>query len=250
MPARKNSITLVLILIVAAACLLLPASHARTPDDNPAKRWEKDIQRFEAWDAQNAWPQAPILFAGSSTIRMWQTRDAFPDLPVINRGFGGSQIPEVNYYLDRVVLKYAPSVIVFYCGDNDVASGSAPEKVLNDYKTFVARVHTALPKTQIIFLTIKPSGSRWHLWPTMNEANNLIRQFTETNERLHFVDLAQCLLKNGQPDDALFLPDRLHLNPAGYDRWNERLAPILQKTIEKKLTCPLHNPDGPSIATP
>ena len=217
-----------LVRAVIAVLAVAGASGSEKPQPpNPESRWEKDIQRFEAWDAQNTWPEKGILFAGSSSIRMWKTRESFSDLPVINRGFGGSQIPDVLYYFDRIILKYRPAVIVFYCGDNDVAAGHKAERVVGDWRTFVDKVHRALPRTRIIYLGIKPSGARWTLWPEMSRANDLIRQHCSRDKRLHYVDTAVPLFKDGFPDDSLFLKDRLHLNAAGYARWTDALRPIL-----------------------
>src|SRR3954466_1318356 len=97
---------------------------AQTGSKKPAgpSRFETEIAAFEIWDHQNAVPQNCILFVGSSTIRLWQTADAFPEFPVINRGFGGSTIPDVSYFADRIVFKYKPHTIVFYAGDNDIAA--------------------------------------------------------------------------------------------------------------------------------
>src|SRR5215212_8651845 len=91
------------------------ASHAAKKPTGAA-RFETEIAAFEKWDHQNAVPQNGILFVGSSTIRLWQTADAFPTLPVINRGFGGSTIPDVLHFAERVVFKYKPRTIVFYAG--------------------------------------------------------------------------------------------------------------------------------------
>src|SRR3954465_15809073 len=126
-------------------------------------RFETEIAAFEKWDHQNAVPQNCILFVGSSTIRLWQTADAFPELPVVNRGFGGSTIPDVNHFADRIVFKYKPRRIVFYAGDNDLAAGRTPDRVFSDFQTFLVSAHEHLPNAQIIFLAIKPSIARWKL---------------------------------------------------------------------------------------
>src|SRR3954462_9550686 len=141
-------------------------SATKTSADAPP-RFESEITAFEAHDHKNAPPINPILFVGSSTIRLWQTADAFPDLPVINRGFGGSTIDDVNHYADRIVFKYKPHVIVFYSGDNDLAAGRTPERVFNDFVTFANSVHERLPDTRLIYLAIKPSIDRWKLWRQM-----------------------------------------------------------------------------------
>ena len=151
------------------------AGEVADPDPN---RFGKDIESFVAWDSKNAVPADPILFVGSSSIRMWKTRESFPDLPVINRGFGGSHISDVIHFTDRIVLPYAPKLIVFYAGDNDMAGGKSAARVLCDYRRFVELVHVRLPDTSIIFIPIKPSGSRWSLWPEMTKANGLIEAFS------------------------------------------------------------------------
>ncbi|RME10337.1 MAG: hypothetical protein D6816_03460, partial [Bacteroidetes bacterium] len=85
-------------------------------------RFEEEIKAFEEADKKSMPPAGAILFVGSSSIRMWPSLDsAFAPLPVIQRGFGGSTIPEVLHYADRIVWKYQPKVIVFYCGENDIA---------------------------------------------------------------------------------------------------------------------------------
>lgn len=214
------------------------AAGARVADPDP-NRFSEQIESFEEWDSKNAVPARPVLFMGSSSIRLWRTRESFPDLPVINRGFGGSHISDVIHFADRIVLPYRPEVIVFYAGDNDVAGGKSPLRVFGDYCRFVALVHAAMPETRFVFITIKPSGRRWSLWPDMKKANDLIRSFSQGNERLFFADLATPLLGgDGRPMGRLFLDDRLHLNVQGYAAWTRALRPVLEKALERREQAP------------
>ena len=225
---RTTTITWLGICIAAA---LSPARATEVADPDP-KRFAEQIDSFLTWDSKNAVPTEPILFVGSSSIRGWKTRESFPDLPVINRGFGGSHISDVVHFADRIVLPYQPRLIVLYAGDNDVAGGKSAAQVLCDYRRFVELVHAKLPDTRIIFLTIKPSGRRWSLWPQMNEANELIRSFSAQSGRLFFADLAAPLIgDDGRPDDALFLGDRLHLNAKGYRAWTRALRPVIRRAL-------------------
>jgi len=211
--------------------MLSPAHAADVADPDP-NRFAKQIDTFTAWDSQNAVPAEPILFVGSSSTRLWKTRQSFPDLPVINRGFGGSHISDVIHFTDRIVLPYKPKLIILYAGDNDVAGGKSAAQVLCDYRRFVELVHAELPATRIIFLTIKPSNSRWSLWPEMNKANNLIRSFSDKSGRLFFADLGTPLLgDDGKPDDGFFLDDRLHLNAKGYRVWTKALRPVIRQAL-------------------
>ncbi len=220
------------ILWIFAGIVLVSAASGAAPSDPDPNRFAKEIEAFEEWDSKNAPPAEPILFVGSSSIRMWRTAEGFPDLPVINRGFGGSRVSDVLHFVDRIVLPYKPKVIVFYAGDNDIAGKKSAQRVLEDYRKFVMRVRGELPEVRFIFVTIKPSGQRWELWPEMHEANELIRTFSETDDRLFFADLGTPLLDGeGKPDDGFFLDDRLHLNAKGYVAWNKALAPVLRRAL-------------------
>jgi lysophospholipase L1-like esterase len=223
----------VLLLVVLSTIAGASANEARVdPDPN---RFAGEIKAFAEWDSKNAVPAEPVLFAGSSTARMWRTHESFPDLPVVNRGFGGSHISDVIHYTEQVVLPYKPKVIVFYAGDNDIAGGKSAQRVADDYRQFVTLVHAKLPAVRIIFISIKPSGQRWSLWPEANKANALIRDFCKQNERLFFADLATPLLDaDGKPKADLFLADQLHLNPQGYALWAKALRPILSEVLASR----------------
>ncbi|MGI8604991.1 MAG: GDSL-type esterase/lipase family protein [Verrucomicrobiales bacterium] len=197
----------------------------------PADKWEAEIAQLEARDRAHPPRIGGTVFAGSSSIRLWDLKKSFPDLDAVNVGFGGSTIADCTRYAPRLILPWKPNRIVFYSGDNDLFSGLAPEKVAADFKTFAATIHAALPACRIVVIGIKPSQSRWKLWPKAIEANRLIRAHCEADEkkRLHFVDIAPTLLgPDGHPRPELFRDDRLHLNDAGYEAWTKALEPILR----------------------
>ncbi len=196
----------------------------------PATRFESSIQKFEHQDKISPPCKNGILFTGSSSIRLWDTESSFPNRKTLNRGFGGSQISDVLYYFDRVVLKYEPSVIVFYCGDNDIADQKSPDRVFNDYKTFCEKVHAALPKTQIVYLPIKPSRARWKLWPLMSQTNQMIHEFSTQKKYLHYCDTVPAMLNSdGTPNNDYLIADGLHLNKTGYKIWTELVNKALDE---------------------
>ena len=206
--------------LLIIACGLAARVAEPVADPDPA-RFAAEIQAFADWDSKNATPRDAVLFVGSSSIRMWRSAESFPDLPVINRGFGGAHVSDVNHFVDQVALKYRPRVVVFYCGDNDIADGKSPEQVLADFKQFVATVQQRFPDTRIIYLPIKPSLLRWEKWPQMREANVLIRQLADKDAQVTYVDTATPMLgADGQPRKELFLGDGLHMNAAGYQLWS------------------------------
>ena len=214
-------------IIVIVALLGSASAAADTPDPDP-KRFATAIERFVAWDRQNSFPANAILFVGSSSIVNWPTAVAFPGNPSINRGFGGSELSDVNYYFEQVVRPYKPSTIVLYAGDNDIDAGKDAEQVFRDFKVFADRVRLELPETRVLFISIKPSIARWEKWPAMVDANKLVREYVADLPNLQYVDLAAPLLNDeGQPKDV-FVDDGLHLNESGYALWQQALAPYLQ----------------------
>ena len=205
------------------------ASAADPPAESPSSRWESTIAEFEAGDKQSPPKKDGVLFIGSSSIRKWDLDESFPGAGYLNRGFGGSQIADSTYFADRIVIPYAPKVVVLYAGDNDVAKGKSPEQVAADFSAFVAKVHGSLPKTKIVFIAIKPSVARWSLVEQMRRANGMIAKTCGENELLAFVDVDRPMLTDdGRPRGELFVKDGLHLSPAGYKLWNSLVAPYLK----------------------
>jgi len=195
----------------------------------PPSHWQHEIAAFIEHDRTNPPPQNAALFIGSSSIRLWSTlQEDFPGVPVINRGFGGSTIADSIHYVDKIVLPYHPHVIVMYAGDNDIAQGLMPSQVIDDFKTFAARVHRDLPDTTIIYLPIKPSVARASMWSDMRKVNAGIRAWAQTSSKVRYVDTASVMLDDkGQPRPELFLNDGLHMNASGYDLWTRVLKPVL-----------------------
>lgn len=228
-----------LVLFVSCSLYLLGTgiacaqSTTASKEKTDAAPFAGEIAAFEKWDRQNSAPVNAVLFVGSSSIRLWQTAESFPGLPVINRGFGGSQISNVNHYAQQIVVKYKPRLIVFYAGDNDIASGKSSQQVADDFATFVDLVRADLPEVTIIYLPIKPSLARWKMWPQMQKANQLIADRWQRDKHFEYVDTATPMLgDDGQPRSELFLDDGLHMNPAGYEVWNEELRPVLQNRLK------------------
>lgn len=226
--ALRSGIILVLLLLFSATGSGLLA-QTDTPD--PA-RFEQEIDAFANWDAKNSSPEDALLFVGSSSIGFWDSAEAFPGYPVINRGFGGSHITDVLYYFDRVIGRFDPSLIVFYCGENDIASGLDSDLVFNDFTELLTQIDEAFPDTDFLYVSIKPSNSRLEHTDRFEAFNKRVETFMKTQNRLHYIDLASPLIgDNGLPDDTFFVDDRLHLNSEGYRLWNEKIRTFLAENF-------------------
>jgi lysophospholipase L1-like esterase len=154
-------------------------------------------------------------------------------LPVLNRGFGGSQIHQVTHYADRIVWPYRPRAVVFYAGENDIAGvlfskKKTPREVRDAYKNFCQKIHSQLPEVPIYFISIKPPKARLKFWRAMQEANTLVEDLCASDHRLHFIDVVPAMLDaDRNPRRDVFTWDGVHLNQKGYAIWTSVVKPIL-----------------------
>ena len=195
----------------------------------PAK-WAASIDAFTRAEAANPPPRDAVLFVGSSSIVRWKSlaRD-FPEVRVVNRGFGGSELADSVHYLDRLVLPHQPRVVVLYAGENDLQAGATAEEVHARFQAFRQGLHAALPQTRLVFIAIKPSPSRAKIRERIDRANTLIAATCREDPRLAFADVVPPMLDAaGQPRAELFVADRLHLSEAGYAVWQPIVAPLLR----------------------
>ncbi len=200
-----------------------PAPAPQAARDDRARPWyEAEIEAFRSADQADPPPPGRVLFIGSSSVRMWTSlaHDMAP-APVLNRGFGGSKTAEVLEVFDRIVLPYEPSVIVYYCGDNDLGIDNHDwESAANGFIAFDRLARSIWPKVRVFNLPIKPSPARWGNWESMRKANDMVREYCEATPGATYLDTVTPMLgPDGTPDPSLFLQDGLHLNAAGYALW-------------------------------
>jgi len=193
------------------------AQHVYENTD-PPEWYENEIRIFEIMDRYNPPPDSAVLFTGSSTIRRWYNlaEDMYPHV-VINRGFGGSVMKELNQNIDRIVYPYRPSRIFVYEGDNDITRGTKPSAFLEECKAFISQCQQRLPGTEIIFLSIKPSPSRMKHWKRMERANQMLKDLCMTHKNVNFIDISTSMFKKpGALKNDIYADDGVHLNDKGY----------------------------------
>ena len=207
---------------------LLAAKGRAAEDSLSPLRFAKQIEAFARRDLESPPEEGVIVFVGSSSIRRWDLAKSFGDLNAVNRGFGGSQISDVLYYANEVVVKYKPKKVVFFCGGNDLNKGKPPRQVAADFETFTSLLFKQLPETELIVLALKPAPVRWSIVDKVRTTNDLLRAKAKTDKRITFLDGSfNLLLDDGKIREELYVEDRLHLNDDGYKLWADMLAPYL-----------------------
>jgi lysophospholipase L1-like esterase len=209
------------------ALLLLPALFRESRAADTSAQWAPAIAAFEAGDRAQPPPKHAVLFIGSSSIEHWKSVAAdFPEVPVINRGFGGSELPDSTYFADRIIAPYHPRAIVLYAGDNDLQAGHSPAQVRDAFAAFVQKARAVDREVPIAFVAIKPSVARKVLLPQIKQTNALIRSYASTQSNVTYLDVYTPMLgKDGQPRGDWFVADGLHMNGRGYALWISIIKP-------------------------
>lgn len=193
--------------------------------------FRKEIQEFKTIDQTKGIPAKPILFVGSSSFTKWQdVNDYFPGKTIINRGFGGSRLLDLNYYADDLLDPYNPRQIVIYCGENDIATDNpTAAEVFERLKTFFGKIRQKYPKVPVAYVSIKYSPSRKKFWSEVTEVNALIKDYLKTQKKAKYIDITKVMNDdNGKLRTDIFLEDRLHLKPEGYRLWTSVMKSYLK----------------------
>ena len=199
-------------------------------------RWETEILKFETPDQQENYPDNSIIFAGSSSIRLWNTlQDDMAPYPVIQRGYGGAKLSDFAVYAERILYPHKNSGIVLFIA-NDIAGtekDKTPREVLRLFKTVVKTIREKFPDTPVFWIGITPNEARWDVWPQIREANRLIKDHCVKTRNLHYIDTEEYFLdEKGLPKTELFVDDKLHLSPGGYKVWTSIIKAELNKILE------------------
>ena len=166
-----------------------------------------------------------ILFTGSSSIRMWENlKESFPNHNVLNMGFGGSEMADLLYYSDKLILPFKPKQIFIYEGDNDLSLGRTAEQILTSADGILSLVRQRLPESEVIFISPKPSLKRWALKEKYEDYNEKLKAWTTQKRNVRFADVWTPMLdSDGKVMQDIFIADGLHLNEKGYSIWTSAL---------------------------
>ncbi len=237
----KNFISLLAFVAInhAAPIMAQKAEEVLTNKSPPSKVLAK-YKKILAAAQENPPPAGDIICIGSSQMEFWKTvSDDLAPLSVHNYGVGGSRMNQAaDLFVENLAIAFKPRAVILYEGSNDIAGGSKPETILENFQRLHRKLHAALPETRLYVLGIVPSpGKRFEKFDDVRKANELLRNECETQAWMKFLDTTTPLIgADGQPKAECFIPGNIHMLPAGYAVWKSVIAPVVvpaEKPFEK-----------------
>lgn len=180
----------------------------------------------------------PVVFYGSSSIRLWKSlQQDFSGYSVLNCGFGGSRLTDCIRYANRLVIPQKPAAIVIYAGDNDLAAGIPPKTAFQSFQRLFWIFRTYSSSIPIAFVSVKPIPARYQYLENIFKFNKLVEDYLEAEPETEYIDVCSDMLgPNQKPNPALFVPDQIHLNQAGYQILRRNIRGFLAEELSKSST--------------
>ena len=228
-PYFSNLFIITLLFFISSACTLTSqvadtASEMKQPDPT---RFSSEIDKINKIRFDNS--RERIVFTGSSSIRFWlDVQDRYPNHQIIQTGFGGSEMSDLLHYLDETVLRFAPSQVFIYEGDNDVSAKRSTATILANTKKVVQQIHKEFPDCEIVLISAKPSIARWNLKPQYDAINSEFKKYADAEAKISYANVWDIMLaENGEVRKDIFIQDGLHMNKEGYDLWDKIIQPMV-----------------------
>ncbi len=225
-------------LILLITFVLLSCSPVKKYRDLPeVLSWENDIRQFEQLDKSEKYSQNAVIFAGSSSIRLWSTleNDMSP-YPVIQRGYGGARLSDFAVYADRIIGPHPCRAIVIFIANDITGSESdkSPAEVAALFRYLLKTIRKTHPDTPVFWIAVTPTPSRWGVWNQITEATGRIKDICDNNSNTFLIRTDFAFLDaTGKPKPELFIEDKLHLNQQGYAIWTEIVKKELGKVLKE-----------------
>jgi lysophospholipase L1-like esterase len=237
----KKSLFLLLCACLSVAALaensaIVPAS--RTSPTN----W---MARHKGFLAEARQGNFDLVFIGDSITDGWRKRGRevwdrfYAPRHALNLGIGGDRTQHVLWRIEHGELDgLKPKVVVLMIGTNNTGKerGGAPRnstaEVIEGVTTVVKAIRTKLPESKLLLLAIFPRGAVHALQRDQVKQINTALAKLDDGKMIRFLDIGKVFLAEDGSIPRTIMPDLLHPNAAGYQRWADAMEPTLAAMLK------------------
>lgn len=190
---------------------------------------------------ENRGPIDVLLVGDSITIQWGESwKKHFPGLKAVNIGIGGDKTQNVLWRLDHGGVEgLQPKTVVLMIGNNNMffTPETGIEAAAKGIEMCVKNLREKFPDTPLVLAKILPAHAPGvQFYEDINKTNiALDRLKLESDTKVRVLDLWHDLTNaDGTQKKELFTSDNIHLSPAGYAVYAERLRPLLEALLTGK----------------
>jgi lysophospholipase L1-like esterase len=240
---KKLYLSAVIVILTVIFISLISCNNPEIPDPEDALKNSAfvPVRRFEQmWIDRhnqlinNVIRNQKIIFIGDSITQLWEGTEAWAALnqkynkKITNLGFSGDQTQNVIWRLENgeFPLGINPEYVVLMIGTNN--GRHSPESIALGIRKIIEIINTNSPLTRIILMSLLPRGRGNNDIHTIrnNDVNKIIKNY-DGYLRTKYLNIGQYYIDNTKALRAELFIDRVHLAPAGYNIWKEKIEEII-----------------------
>jgi lysophospholipase L1-like esterase len=203
------------------------------------------LARHEGFLAEAKKGNFDLVFIGDSITDGWRNRGlaiwnkSYAPRHALNLGIGGDRTQHVLWRIDQGELDgLKPKAVVLMIGTNNTGKekdgsvrNTTPE-IVEGVTAIVKRIRAKLPQSKVLLLAVFPRGTAdAPQRAQVGEINTAIAKLDD-GKMIKFLDIGKVFLAEDGSIPKTIMPDLLHPNEEGYQRWAEAMEPTLAAMLK------------------
>ena len=198
------------------------------------------VARHEGFLAEARQGQFDLVFIGDSITDGWRTRGRevwnkfYAPRQALNLGIGGDRTQHVLWRIERGELDgLKPKAVVLMIGTNntgkekDGSPRNSTAEIIEGVTAVVKAIRAKLPQSRLLLLAVFPRGTvDAPQRAQIKEVNTVIARLDD-GKMIKFLDIGKVFLADDGSIPKTIMPDLLHPNAEGYQRWADAMEPTL-----------------------
>ena len=222
--------------VLAENSAIVPATRA-TPTN-----W---VARHEGFLAEARQGKFDLVFIGDSITDGWRTRGrevwnkVYAPRHALNLGIGGDRTQHVLWRIERGELDgLKPKAVVLMIGTNntgkekDGSPRNSTAEIIEGVTAVVKAIRAKLPQSRQLLLAVFPRGTVDAPQRAQIQEINAAIAKLEKGRKIKFLDIGKVFLAEDGSIPKTIMPDLLHPNEQGYQRWADAMEPTLAEMLK------------------
>jgi lysophospholipase L1-like esterase len=203
------------------------------------------VARHEGFLAEAGQGDFDLVFIGDSITDGWRHSGLavwnkfYAPHRALNLGIGGDRTQHVLWRIEHGELDgLKPKAVVLMIGTNntgkekDGSPRNSTAEVIAGVTAVVKQVRAKLPRSKLLLLAIFPRGTAdGPERAQIKEINAALAQLDD-GKKVKFLDIGKVFLAEDGSIPKTVMPDLLHPNAEGYQRWADAMEPTLSAMLK------------------